>query len=141
MLKIGDKGIIQKTICEADVELFAKLTGDFNPIHISEEAAKNSVFKERIAHGMLAAGLISTVIGMHVPGPGAIYLEQNCKFLKPVKFGDTLTVESSISKILNREKGILQLENNIYNQRGECIIDGSSVVKVDPDQLEKGAGE
>lgn len=58
-----------------------------------------------------------------------------------MKFGDTLTVESSISKILNREKGILQLENNIYNQRGECIIDGSSVVKVDPDQLERGAGE
>lgn len=138
MTKVGDKGILQKTIFETDVELFANITGDMNPVHMSEEAAGNSVFKERIAHGMLSASLISAVIGMQVPGPGTIYLEQNCRFLKPVKFGDTLTVESSVSKILNYEKGILQLENTIYNQRGESVLEGSSVVKVDKDQLDKG---
>lgn len=135
MLKIGDKGTFQKTITETDVALFAGITGDFNPVHVSDEAARESVFGERIAHGMLSAGLISTVIGMYVPGPGTVYLEQNCKFLKPVKIGDTLTAESVIEEVLKPEKGILRLANKVYNQDGECVIEGSSVVKVDKKQL------
>lgn len=135
MLKVGDKGRFQKTITETDVGLFAGITGDFNPVHISSEVARNSVFGERIVHGMLSASLISTVIGMYVPGPGTIYLEQNCKFLKAVKIGDTLTAESWIEKILNAEKGILQLRNRVCNQQGECVIEGMSVVKVNVDML------
>lgn len=131
MLKVGDKGTFQKTITETDVGLFAGITGDFNPVHISSEAAKQSMFGERIAHGMLSASLISTVIGMYVPGPGTIYLEQSLKFLKPVKIGDTLTAESWIEEIANLEKGILRLANKVYNQDGVCVIDGYSVVKVD----------
>lgn len=131
MLEIGDKGVFQKTITEVDVGLFAGITGDFNPVHISKQAAQDSIFGERIVHGMLAASLISTVIGMYVPGPGTIYLEQNSKFLKAVKIGDTLTAESWIEKILNSKKGILQLKNKVCNQYGECVIEGTSVVKVD----------
>ena len=135
MLKIGDRGIFQKTITETDVVLFAGITGDFNPVHISDMEGKKSIFGERIAHGMLSAGLISTVIGMYVPGPGTIYMEQNCKFLKPVYIGDTLTAESWVDEIVNKEKGILRLKNRVFNQKGDCVIDGYSVVKVNKEMI------
>ena len=134
-LKIGDKGQFQKTITETDIVLFAGISGDFNPVHVSETEAEKTIFGERIAHGMLGASLISTVIGMYMPGPGTIYLEQNCKFKKPVKIGDTLTAAVEIVEIVNREKGILKLGNTITNQEDEVVITGESVVKVDSEKL------
>ncbi len=137
MLKVGDKGSFQKTITETDVVLFAGITGDFNPVHISEKAAKESMFGDRIAHGMLSASLISTVIGMYVPGPGTIYLEQNCKFIKAVKIGDTLTAESWVEEIINADKGIIKLVNQVSNQHCECVVKGTSIVMVDKNLLKE----
>ena len=98
-LSIGQNASFAKTISEHDVYLFAGITGDMNPAHINEEFAQNTLFKGRIAHGMLSASLISTVLGMYLPGPGTIYLKQEVKFLAPVRFGDTITAICTIKEI------------------------------------------
>lgn len=94
-----------------------------------------TVFDGRIVHGMFSTSLISTVIGMYVPGPGTIYMEHNCRFLKPVRIGDTLTAESWIDEIINSEKGILRLKNRVINQDEACVIEGYSVVKVKKEMI------
>ncbi|MFH1421150.1 MAG: MaoC family dehydratase, partial [Planctomycetota bacterium] len=91
-IKIGDKASFSKTISEYDIYTFAGLTGDFNPIHVNAEAAKKSLFKERIAHGFIGVSFISNVLGTDLPGPGTIYLSQEVFFKAPVKIGETLTV-------------------------------------------------
>lgn len=126
---IGRRASISKTISESDVYLFAGLTGDFNPAHVNAEKAKGSIFGERIAHGILITGLISAVIGMKLPGEGTIYLEQNAKFLKPVKIGDTVEAYVEIEEIVNQEKGILKLKTYVVNQKNDVVINGYAVVK------------
>lgn len=127
-LKVGDSEMFVKTISESDVYLFAGITGDFNPAHINEEYARESVFKTRIAHGMLTASLISTVLGTKLPGPGTIYLSQDTKFLKPVLIGDTI---AAIVKIvdLNKEKNKVKLETICINQKNETVLEGFALVK------------
>lgn len=127
--KKGQKERFTKTITESDVSLFAGITGDFNPAHINAEWAKESIFGERIVHGILVTGLISAVIGMKLPGPGAIYMEQDTKFLRPVKLQDTVTAEVELEEILNKEKRILRLATRGYNQKGELVLEGYAVVK------------
>ena len=90
-MKIGDHASVTKTVSETDVYLFAGITGDLNPAHTNEVAASKTMFKTRIAHGMLGAGFISAVLGMYLPGPGTIYMGQELKFTKPVHIGDTVT--------------------------------------------------
>lgn len=126
---IGRKESVSKTISESDVYLFAGITGDLNPAHVDAEWAKAGIFGERIAHGILVTGLISSVIGMKLPGPGTIYMEQDAKFLKPVLIGDTITAEVSIEEIINQEKRVLRLKTEAYNQKREKVIDGYAVVK------------
>ena len=130
-IEVGQSAEISKTITETDVYLFAGICGDFNPIHVCEPIAKESIFGGRIAHGMLVASLISNILGNTLPGAGTIYLEQNLKFLKPVKIGDTVRAVVEISEILNSDKGIVKLNNRITNQNGEMVIKGYSVVKLD----------
>lgn len=127
--QIGRVERFSKTLSESDVYMFAGITGDMNPIHINKESARNGACGERIAHGILVAGFISTVIGMKMPGPGTIYLEQNCKFLKPVKIGDTITAAVEVIEILNEQKKILKLRTEVENQEGELVITGWAVVK------------
>lgn len=129
MLELGYSGSFSKTVSESDVYLFAGITGDFNPLHVNEEIAKESLFKTRIAHGMLTGSFISTVLGTKVPGPGTIYLEQNLKFKKPVYIGDTVTVKVTITEILNAEKGIYKLDTIIENGNHEVVTEGYAVVK------------
>lgn len=126
----GQKASVAKTISEADVYAFAGMTGDFNPLHVDAEFARKSRFGERIAHGMLTAGLISTVLGMKLPGPGAIYLGQTLKFLKPVRFGDTITAEAEVVSYRS-DKRILTLRTKCANQRGEQVLEGEATVLVD----------
>jgi 3-hydroxybutyryl-CoA dehydratase len=104
---VGEKASATKTISEADIYAFAGLTGDFNPLHVDAEFARQSRFGERIAHGLLTAGLISTVLGMHLPGPGGIFLSQTLKFLRPVRIGDTITATAEVTA-WNPAKRILQ---------------------------------
>ena len=90
-LRVGQKASFGKTITESDIVLFAAVTGDTNPMHLNAEYAKDTIFGERIAHGMLAAGLITKVLGTQLPGPGTIYLSQSLKFREPVRIGQTVT--------------------------------------------------
>ena len=126
-MKIGDSASTAKTISEADVYLFAGITGDHNPAHITEEASKKTAFGGRIAHGILSAGLISAVLAMKLPGPGTIYLGQELKFTKPVRFGDTVTATATVSEIV-AEKNIVKLETICTNQKGEVVIKGMATV-------------
>lgn len=98
---LNQKACFTKTISESDVYLFAGITGDFNSVHINNIAVQRNSYGERIVHGILVAGLISATIGMKLPGEGTIYLEQDVKFLKPVKIGDTVTATVEIVEVLN----------------------------------------
>ena len=113
-MKIGDSASTVKTIGESDVYLFAGITGDLNPAHTDEVSASQTPFGGRIAHGILSAGLISAVLGMRLPGPGTIYLGQELKFTKPVRFGDTVTATCTVSELLP-EKNIVRLETICTN--------------------------
>lgn len=126
---IGTKDSVTKTISETDVYLFAGISGDFNPVHVNRVEAKKSVFSKQIVHGILVGSLLSNVIGMKLPGPGTIYMEQNLKFLKPVYIGDTITACVEISEIINETKNILRMSTKCINQNNELVVDGYAVVK------------
>ena len=126
-LKVGETAEFGKTISESDIYLYAGISGDFNPAHVHEEYAKKTFFKTRIAHGMLAAGLISALLGTKLPGPGTIYLQQSLNFLAPVRIGDTITARVEIIEMLT-EKNRVRLKTVCVNQDGTEILDGEAVV-------------
>lgn len=127
-LKIGDSASITKTISESDVYLFAGITGDFNPAHVDAESTKETAFHGRIAHGMLIASFISTILGMKLPGPGTIYMGQELRFVKPVHLGDTITAVGTVSDI-NLEKRIVVLDTICKNQNGAAVVEGRATVR------------
>ena len=127
-LKVDDESSLTRTITEAHIVNFAGLTGDWNPVHADAEYAAQSMFGERIAHGMLVAGLISAVLGTQLPGPDSIYLGQDLKFIAPVKIGDTVKVVVTVLEKRD-DKRIIKLRTAVSNQRGEPVIDGTAVVK------------
>ena len=122
-VNVGDKDSFTKTISEADVYMFAGITGDLNPAHTNAEYMKATPFKQRVAHGDLTMGLISTVIGMKLPGPGAILVGSNVKFTAPVYFGDTVTAEVEVME-KDKEKNRLRLKTVCTNQNGRPVIVG-----------------
>ena len=126
-LKVGDTAEIQKTISETDVYLYAGITGDLNPAHLNEEYARGTFFKTRIAHGMLIAGLISTILGNKLPGPGTIYTHQSVDFLAPVRFGDTITARAEVVE-LDAEKNRVRLKTTCMNQEGTMVLVGEALV-------------
>lgn len=126
-LEVGQEASFTKTVTEADCYNYAGVTGDFNPAHINEEYAKNTMFKTRIAHGMLTAGFISAVLGTKLPGPGTIYLGQEMKFTKPVQFGDTITAKVTIDELIV-EKNRVILKTVCTNQNGDIVLDGKATV-------------
>jgi len=127
-LKVGQTARMSKQVTAADVSLFAAVTGDFNPVHFDPVYAAGTFFKERIAHGMISAGLISGVIGMKLPGPGTIYLKQTLNFLAPVKMNDVLTVAVEVVELL--EKNRVRLKTTCVNQEGVTAVDGEALVIV-----------
>lgn len=126
-LKVGDGAEFTKTISESDIYLFAGVTGDLNPAHIDEEYAKKTFFKTRIAHGMLLAGFISTVMGNKLPGPGTIYIKQELNFLAPVRIGDTITARAELTQIVP-EKNRARFKTTCLNQDGKTVLDGEAIV-------------
>ncbi len=126
-LKIGDNAEFTKTVSETDVYLYAGVSGDFNPAHINEEYAKKTFFKTRIAHGLLSAGFISTVIAMKLPGPGTVYLDQSLKFLAPVRIGDTITARAEVIEIMV-EKNKVRLKTTCANQDDIIVLEGEAIV-------------
>ena len=128
-IELGETASITKMISEADVVNFAGIIGDFNPLHVNLEYAKNSMFGERICHGMLTASFISTLVGCGIPGRNGLYLSQNVKFVKPVKIGDTITATAEVIEKIDAKQRIV-LSTVIKNQRGEVVIDGQATVMV-----------
>lgn len=128
-IQLGQIAEKSKRITEADVDLFAQTTGDMNPAHTDEEYAKNSIFKTKIAHGMLGAGLVSATLGMDLPGPGTIYLGQDLKFLHPIYFDDVIVAKVEVVNLIDKKKFIMaELRTTVVNQDGELLIDGTATV-------------
>ncbi|NWF92915.1 MAG: MaoC family dehydratase [Syntrophaceae bacterium] len=124
-LKVGDSAQISRTITEADIRDFAKVTGDFNPIHLDQVYAEKTIFKERIAHGVLSIGLISSILGNILPGHGTIYLSQEVRFLAPVRIGDTITAKVEVIEIIP-EKNRVKFRTTCTNQTGKEVVDGTA---------------
>ncbi len=122
-LKVGDSAQISKTISEIDIELFAKATGDFNPVHLDAVYAEKTMFKGRIAHGLLSVGFFSTLLGTILPGYGTIYLSQEVKFLAPVRIGDAVTAKVEVLELIP-EKNRAKFKTTCTNQDGKLVVDG-----------------
>lgn len=126
-IKIGQKDSYKRTITKEDIEKFADVSGDHNPVHMDEEYAKNTVFQGRIAHGILSASFISTALANKLPGPGSIYLKQDLVFKKPVHIGDTIT---AIVEVIGKddEKERITMKTICTNQHEELVVDGQALV-------------
>lgn len=127
-LNVGQSDEFTKTVTETEIEQFAEVSGDNNPVHLDAEYAAGTMFKERIAHGMLSAGFISAVIGTRLPGPGAIYMSQQMRFKAPVKIGDVVTARCTITEI-NTSRRRVTLET-VCLVEGKPVIEGEALVMV-----------
>ncbi len=131
-VKAGDRAEYTRTVTAEDIQKFAEVTGDNNPLHRDPEYAKKTRFGECIAHGMLSAGYISAVLGTKLaPHACAIYLSQTLRFLRPVKIGDTIRAIVEV-KGVEPEKRTLTLETECFNQDGHAVVKGEAVVILDP---------
>ncbi|MBV8535640.1 MAG: MaoC family dehydratase [Alphaproteobacteria bacterium] len=127
-LKVGQTALYARTLTETDIVLFAGISGDNNPVHINEEFASNTMFSGRIAHGMLSAAFISTVLGMKLPGPGAIYVSQTLRFKAPVRAGDTLNVRATVTDLVpDKRRATLSTIITVGNR---VVLEGEAVVIV-----------
>ncbi|MGI9538652.1 MAG: MaoC family dehydratase [Miltoncostaeaceae bacterium] len=125
-LAVGDSASFEKTFTQEDVEAFARLSGDDNPAHVDTEWAAASMFKGRVVHGVLTAGLISAVLGTQLPGPGCIYMSQTLQWRLPVFPGDTLTATATVKEIV-AEKGRVTLET-VVNRGEDTVLTGEALV-------------
>ena len=120
-IEIGMTRQLKKIVTDRDIEMFAEVSTDHNPVHLNEDYANETIFGGRIAHGMLTAGLISAVIGEQLPGHGTVYLGQTLKFLRPVRPGDQVTTQV---EVINIDLGRGQVRLNTY-----CLVDGKKVLE------------
>ncbi len=139
-IQVGDSAEIVHAVTADDLARFVELTGDDNKLHTDAEYAAQTSFKKPVAHGMLGAAFISTVIGTKLPGDGALWFAQNLEFLLPVRIGDTLTVRVEVSKKLARER-VLELQTDIYNQHRQKVTTGSAKVRMIEPETTVAAGE
>ena len=130
-IKIGDAAALSLVAAAETVDDYARLTGDLNPVHLDEDYAARSFFKKRVAHGLLAAGLISAVLGTRLPGPGTIYLRQELDFKGPVFLGETITARAQVLEKFDRQEKI-KLRTWVENQDGRLILDGSALILFRP---------
>lgn len=128
-LQVGDTAEFSKTITDDDIRAFADLTGDHNPVHLDDQFAETTRFGRRIAHGMLSAGLISSVLANKLPGQGTVYLSQTLNFVAPVYPGDTVTARVTVTKVRD-DKPIVTLETICTNQHDQPVLRGEAVVLV-----------
>ena len=130
--RVGDRAEFEKTVTAEDIDAFARVTGDTNPLHRDAAYAAKTRFKEPIAHGMLSAGYISAVLGTKLaPSCCAVYVSQNLRFIRPVKIGDTIKAVAEV-KGIEPEKRMYTIETNCFNQNGEPVVKGEAVVLLDP---------
>jgi 3-hydroxybutyryl-CoA dehydratase len=125
-LRIGDNAEFTKTVTEVDLSLFTGISGDFNPYHVDEVAASSGRFGGRVVHGMLTSSFICTVLGMRLPGPGTIHLEQKLRFLAPVRPGDTITARVEVIELLPKNRARLKTE--CRRQDDVVVVEGEALV-------------
>ena len=130
-IKVGDTAALSLVADGETVNQYARLTGDLNPVHLDEDYAARSFFKKRVAHGLLAAGLISAVLGTRLPGPGTIYLRQELDFKGPVFLGETITARAQVLEKFDRQEKI-KLRTWVENQDGRLVMDGSALILFRP---------
>lgn len=133
-LEVGQTARYERTVEERDIQLFAAVSGDRNPVHLDAAYAAGTQFKERIAHGMFSGALISAAIACELPGPGTIYLGQSLKFTRPVKLGDALTVELEILEKLPKNR--VRIATRVINQDGKKVVDGEAEVMAPTEALD-----
>lgn len=125
-LSVGQTAEMSRVVGAADIEAFAEVSGDNNPVHLDEAYAKTTAFGERIAHGMLSAAYISAILGTKLPGPGAIYLSQSLRFRRPVKVGDLVVARVTVRE-LDEAKSRVTLDT-VCEVAGKTVIDGEALV-------------
>lgn len=126
-LQLGMEASVARTVSEVDIQAFAEVTGDKNPVHLDAAYAARTMFKERIAHGMLSAGYISAVFGMELPGPGAIYLSQTLNFRAPVKIGDTVIAKVKVVELAAKRRARFEC---VCSVDGKPVLDGEAMLMV-----------
>ncbi|WP_039881089.1 MaoC family dehydratase [Urinicoccus massiliensis] len=129
-IKIGDEAEISKVVTEEDIQKFSEVSLDTNPLHLDEEFAGKTIFKKRIAHGIIGASLISAVLGTKLPGVNTIYMSQTLNFLAPVYIGDEITARVKVVKKRD-DKHMIFFETVVVNQDGKKVITGEALVKKD----------
>ena len=127
-LSVGQTALYAKTISEADIVLFSGISGDVNPVHLNHEFARDTMFEGRIAHGMLTASFLSTVIGTKLPGPGCIYISQNLKFRAPVRAGDTVQARATITEVFPKKNRITM--KTVCMVGNTIVVDGEALIMV-----------
>lgn len=127
-MEVGMTDVYGKTITDADIVMFAGISGDINPVHLNHEFAAQTMFEGRIAHGMLTASFISTVIGTKLPGPGCIYVNQALRFKAPVRAGDTVRARATVTKLIP-EKRLVELKT-VCTVGDKLVLDGEATVMV-----------
>jgi len=125
VLNVGRRESVSKIIADEDIQLFARATGDLNPVHLDEAYARKTPFKGRIAQGLLTAGLISAVLANKLPGPGTIYLSQTLRFMSPVRIGDKITATVEVLSVAHRK---IRLKTTCVNQHGTIVLSGEAEV-------------
>lgn len=128
-LRVGMSAERSRHVTEALVRSYAEVTGDFNPLHLDEAAAAKTPVGTRVAHGMLSAGFISAVIGMDLPGSGAVWLSQTIRFTRPVKLGDTVTARAEVTELIPAKRR-LKLATTCRTQAGETVLEGEALIQM-----------
>lgn len=127
MIEIGDQAAVTKTFSDSDIRSFAEISGDDNPVHLDDDYAAKTRFGKRIVQGILTAGLISSVLGTQLPGPGSVYICQTLNFRAPVFIGDTITSKATVIDV-REDKPVITLETTCTNQEGIVVLDGEAVL-------------
>lgn len=133
-ITIGQQAEYTQTVEERDIQLFAAVSGDVNPVHLDAAYAAGTDFGERIAHGMLTGAFISAALALELPGPGTIYLGQSLRFRRPVMIGDTITVKLEVTD-KREDRGFVTLECSAVNQDGKAVVTGTAEVMAPKDKL------
>jgi len=132
-ITVGMKESYSQTISDADIKVFAGISGDHNPVHLSEEYAENSMFKKRIAHGLMSGSFFSALFGTKLPGKGCVYVSQNLNFKRPVYIGDTVTATIEVTSIDNNKRRVFF--NTYCMVKGKVVIDGVAEIYIPPKDL------
>jgi len=130
-MRVGDVARRSRTVSARDIELFAEMTGDRNPIHFDSEAAERSRFGGIVVQGGVTSGLLNALVAEDLPGPGSVFLNVDWSFRAPVRPGDVLTAEARVESVHER-KPVCTLATTIINQAGDVVLDGTAVVWRDP---------